>query len=59
MQIIQILQYIKWKTYNTPVTMGILKLVKSRNIHGNGDYINVKLGTIHGNVDINADYGSL
>jgi hypothetical protein len=37
---------------------GSLEVAEANNIQGTGDYINVKLGTIHGNVDINADYGS-
>ncbi|MGB5783645.1 MAG: hypothetical protein WBM42_17360 [Eudoraea sp.] len=38
---------------------GKLDVDEANNVQGNGDYINVKLGTIHGNVDINADYGSV
>ncbi len=38
---------------------GKLEVEEANNVHGNGDYINVSLGTVHGNVDINADYGSV
>jgi len=38
---------------------GKLDVEEAYSVKGNGDYINVKLGTIHGNVDINADYGSV
>ncbi len=38
---------------------GNLEVGEAENIQGNGDYIKVQLGTIHGNVDINADYGSV
>ncbi|MEO9893770.1 hypothetical protein [Aurantibacter sp.] len=38
---------------------GKLEVSKANNITGNGDYFNVRLGTIHGNVDINADYGQI
>lgn len=38
---------------------GSLEVEEVNNIQGRGDYINVKLGTVHGNVDIAADYGSL
>jgi len=38
---------------------GSLEVAEAGNVQGRGDYINVKLGTIHGNVDINADYGSV
>jgi hypothetical protein len=38
---------------------GKLDVEEAYSVQGNGDYINVKLGTIHGNVDINADYGSV
>ncbi|MGS0526925.1 hypothetical protein ACU8V7_19040 [Zobellia nedashkovskayae] len=38
---------------------GKIEIGEVNNIEGNGDYINVQLGTIHGNVDISADYGSL
>lgn len=38
---------------------GSIEISEANNVQGSGDYINVKLGTIHGNVDISADYGSL
>ena len=38
---------------------GSLEVGEAENVQGNGDYVKVRLGTIHGNVDINADYGSL
>lgn len=38
---------------------GNLEIGKAENVQGNGDYIKVKLGTVHGNVDINADYGNI
>ena len=34
-------------------------LGEANNIYGRGDYINVQIGTVHGNLDITADYGSL
>lgn len=38
---------------------GKLEIGEARNVQGNGDYINVSLGTIHGNVDIKSSYGSV
>ena len=38
---------------------GSLEVREVENVQGSGDYVNVKLGTVHGNVDVNADYGSL
>lgn len=38
---------------------GKIEVGEAQNIEGRGDYINVNLGTLHGNVDIVADYGSL
>ncbi|MGB7392900.1 MAG: hypothetical protein WA913_00765, partial [Pricia sp.] len=38
---------------------GKIEVGEAKNIQGTGDYINVQLGTLHGNVDISADYGSL
>lgn len=38
---------------------GNIDVGNAKNVNGNGDYITVKLGVIHGNVDINADYGSV
>jgi len=38
---------------------GKIEIGEAKNVQGTGDYINVQLGTIHGSVDIVADYGSL
>lgn len=38
---------------------GKMEVGKAKNIEGNGDYITIKLGTVHGNVDISSDYGSI
>jgi len=38
---------------------GKIEIGEAGNVQGSGDYINVSLGTLHGNVDINADYGSV
>ena len=38
---------------------GKLEVREATDITGNGDYINVNLGTIHGNVEIKADYGAI
>ena len=38
---------------------GSLQIDKATDVYGNGSYIGVKLGEINGNVDINADYGSI
>ena len=38
---------------------GKLEIEEAQNITGNGDYITVNLGTIHGNIDIDSDYGSI
>lgn len=38
---------------------GNIAVGEAKNVNGNGDYITVKLGTVHGNVDISADYGSV
>jgi hypothetical protein len=43
--------------YNTDY--GNLVVGEADNVQGTGDYIGVKLGTLHGNVDITADYGSI
>lgn len=43
--------------YNTDY--GKIEIGEADNVQGTGDYITVKLGTIHGNVDITADYGSV
>ena len=38
---------------------GSMDVSSVQNVTGNGDYISVDLGTVNGNVDINADYGSV
>ncbi len=38
---------------------GSLEVEEAGDVLGRGDYINVDLGTVHGNVDINADYGKI
>ena len=38
---------------------GKIEIGEAGNISGTGDYITVRLGTLHGNVDISADYGSV
>jgi hypothetical protein len=38
---------------------GQLEVKNVGNVRGNGDYINVSLGKVHGNVEINADYGAI
>lgn len=38
---------------------GSLEVGNARDITGRGDYISVRLGTLEGNVDIHADYGSI
>lgn len=38
---------------------GKIEIGEAKNVQGTGDYINIQLGSIHGNVDITADYGSL
>ena len=38
---------------------GNMDIKEVNNINGNGDYITVTMGTVHGNVDINADYGAI
>ncbi len=43
--------------YNTDY--GKIEIGEAGNVQGTGDYITVKLGTIHGNVDVTADYGSV
>lgn len=43
--------------YNTDY--GKLEVGEADNVQGTGDYIGVKLGMLHGNVDITADYGSV
>jgi len=43
--------------YNTDY--GNIEVGEAKNVQGTGDYITVKLGNIHGNVDITSDYGSI
>lgn len=38
---------------------GKLEIGSSRNVKGNGDYINVTFGTVHGDVDIRSSYGTI
>lgn len=38
---------------------GNIDIGEAKNVQGNGDYITVKLGTLHGNVDLVSDYGSI
>lgn len=38
---------------------GKLEVEEADNIKGSGDYLNTSFGTVHGNVDITADYGSV
>jgi len=38
---------------------GNLDIGEAKNIQGDGDYININLGILHGNVDIESDYGNL
>lgn len=38
---------------------GNLSVGEANNVDGNGDYVTIRLGTIHGNVDLNSDYGSI
>lgn len=38
---------------------GKMEIGDMQNITGNGDYISIKLGVVHGNVDISSDYGSI
>ena len=38
---------------------GSLTIDNARNIKGDGDYLTAKFGKVHGNVDMNADYGSI
>ncbi len=44
-------------TYNN--NYGKIEVNNATNIKGNGDYNHIKLGTIHGNIDITADYGGI
>jgi len=38
---------------------GSIEANKVNNVKGNGSYIGVKLGVVHGNVSLNSDYGSV
>ena len=38
---------------------GKIDVEEVNNVTGNGDYITVKLGTVHGKVNLEADYGSI
>ena len=38
---------------------GNLDIGEAKNIQGDGDYINISLGILHGNVDIESDYGNV
>lgn len=38
---------------------GSLTVGEANNIEGNGDYTGMKLGVVHGNLSVSADYGSL
>lgn len=38
---------------------GTMDIQELNDIIGNGDYITVKMGIVHGNVDITADYGAI
>ncbi len=38
---------------------GKVEIGEANNVQGNGSYINMRFGTLHGNVDLNADYGSV
>lgn len=38
---------------------GKLEVLEANDVTGDGDYFNVRLGTIHGDVEIDADYGQI
>ena len=38
---------------------GNIDIGEAKNVQGNGDYITIKLGVLHGNVDLVSDYGSI
>ena len=38
---------------------GSMQVDKVKNVKGVGDYIGIKLGDVHGNVEVTSDYGSL
>ncbi|MEE9362199.1 MAG: hypothetical protein V3U92_06345 [Cellulophaga sp.] len=49
----------KMKNLSYSSDYGNIEVGEANNVAGNGDYITTKLGIIHGNVDITADYGSI
>jgi hypothetical protein len=38
---------------------GSMEVKSVKNVQGNGDYISIKLGEVHGNVDVTSDYGAV
>jgi hypothetical protein len=38
---------------------GNIEIKKAGNIRGNGDYLNIKFGEVQGDIDLEADYGSI
>lgn len=38
---------------------GDITVKNAKSIHGNGDYLSARFGTIHGNMNIESDYGSI
>lgn len=38
---------------------GNLSVGEANDVNGNGDYVTIRLGIIHGNVDLDSDYGSI
>lgn len=38
---------------------GSMEVSEVNNVQGNGDYIGIRLGDVHGNVDVTSDYGSV
>ncbi|MBC9795968.1 hypothetical protein [Sinomicrobium weinanense] len=38
---------------------GDLSVESAKNVHGTGDYLSTKFGTVHGDVNITSDYGSI
>ncbi|QLE02859.1 hypothetical protein HX109_15265 [Galbibacter sp. BG1] len=38
---------------------GSMKVNRANNIRGTGDYLSTRFGTVHGNVDLSSDYGSI
>ncbi len=47
------------KTLNFACDYGTLSADQIGSIKGRGDYLSVRLGSVSGNVDLNADYGSI